>query len=228
MAKRWETFKNKEIIDFANKEYYIDIITNLEVFKKNVKSILFTANIKNENETRVSVNTAFYLARAGFKVLLVDMDFRKRRLSNLLIGNAELNGVTDYFSENLPINDVLYETEIFNIHFIPLGRTKSTAVDLLNRNYLKMLINGLEDIYDYIIINCAPMSFCSDAMLLSSICNGTVLVTKSNFVRRDIVLDNLNILRKSSNEFLGIILNSVDMKEATYGSFGKYKNFGKY
>ena len=81
----------------------------------------------------------------------------------------------------------------------------------------------LKEIYDYIIVDTAPLGSVIDAAIVANECDGSVLVLSANMISRRFARKVADQLKMAKCPVLGVILNKVDMKNSTYGKYyGKY------
>lgn len=77
-------------------------------------------------------------------------------------------------------------------------------------------IERLKDEYDYVVLDTPPLSAFIDAAVLGSIADGTLLVVRRNFVRREEVLSSYEQLKKAEANVLGTVLNYCEDKKSEY------------
>jgi Mrp family chromosome partitioning ATPase len=86
---------------------------------------------------------------------------------------------------------------------------------------MQSFLNSMKPKFDYIIIDSPPLATVTDAELLSSYADGTVVVTLANKTRLDLLINTIDTLNKINDTFIGVVLNNFDY-QATYGSYYKY------
>jgi Mrp family chromosome partitioning ATPase len=110
-----------------------------------------------------------------------------------------------------------------NLFFIPAGRSTSNPAELVANGRLKVLLNRVESLFDWIVIDSPPAVPVSDAGLMSNHCDGVLMVVRSTATPSDVA-------RKARAEFddkllLGVVLNGMKHDPAEYrryyGAYGK-------
>ena len=113
-------------LDNASSESYKRLRTNIQFCGKDMKVIAFTSTVPNEGKSSVSFNLAVSMADAGKKVIFLDTDLRKSVLVGRYKINKAVKGLTHYLSGVNPFDEVVYATNVENLHvvFSLMGRTK--------------------------------------------------------------------------------------------------------
>ncbi len=173
-----------------------------------LKKLLVSSALPQEGKSFVSSNLAQVMVRQhGRKALLIDADLRASQLHRNLGTNAT-PGLSEYLLGESDEFAVIQRGPMENLFFIPAGRMVSNPAELLGNGRLKFLLNRLESLFDWIIVDAPPAVPISDAALLANYCDGVLMVVRSNETPFDVA-------RKARMEFkdtalVGIVLNGVD------------------
>jgi tyrosine-protein kinase Etk/Wzc len=185
------------------------------------KVILVSSSQPQDGKSFFSYNLAFSIATVGYKTIIIDGDLHRPTLHSKF--NSDYNsGLSNYMTENLPIDDIIYKTTLENLGFIPSGPILPNASELIQAGKLDDLIDTLTKKYDYVLIDTTPMGIVSDAILFSKYASEIVLVCRNNYTRKDVlanVIDNLNMHKLDKYD---IIFNDQRLKESTYGQYTSY------
>lgn len=194
-----------------------------------LKKLLISSALPQEGKSFVSSNLAHVMVRQhGRKALLIDADLRASQLHTTL-GTKATPGLAEYLSGESDEVEVLQRGPMENLFFIPAGRLVSNPAELLGNGRLEVLINRLEGLFDWIIIDAPPALPISDAALLANYCDGVLMVVRSNETPSDVA-------RKARQEFkdtalIGIVLNGVDGGTSSnkyyYAAYGNEARSGK-
>jgi capsular exopolysaccharide synthesis family protein len=149
------------------------------------------------------------------KVLLIDGDMRASRL-HLTLGAAGTPGLTDYLRGEADESQVIQVGDQGNLCFIPGGTGVSNPSELLPNEKMKVLLDRLTPIFDWVIIDSPPAIAVHDASVLADMCDGVLFVVRAGKT-------DFEIAQKAAGEFdekklLGVVLNRVDKSE-TYGDY---------
>ena len=211
------------------KEAFKTLRTNFLFSGSDIKTVLITSCVKNEGKSTVSLELSKSLALSEKKVLLIDADLRKSVLSTKYTDNdGEVLGVSEYVSGQAKLDDVLYSTQLDNLHIIFAGAVPPNPVELLGSSRFEELLKTMRDKYDYIIIDAAPLGAVIDASVISTFCDGAAIVISSGEISYRFAKEVKQQLEKGNCKVLGAILNRVPTKSSSYYSRYYRKYYGKY
>jgi capsular exopolysaccharide synthesis family protein len=213
-------------------EQMLNLRTNLKFLLNNVSGtpvILFTSSISGEGKTFLASNLGNSLTFNGKRVVLLELDLRKPKLSaSFNINNS--SGITNYLvgAETLEqITNKVPGTE--RLYLIPSGPIPPNPVELLESEKMKQLLNTLRQQYDYIIIDTAPIGLVTDAKSLAPFVDCVLFVTRFNFTPIPKLTEVADNLKTSSFKKIGVVFNSVvpgsSHSASTYG-YGYGYNYG--
>lgn len=175
-----------------------------------LKSLLVTSSSPGEGRTTIAVNMARSLARTGALVLLVDADLRKPSLHSLFELDND-GGLTSVLTAGLDERDPLrfiQHTER-RIGILTSGPTIEDSAELLGSEQMRKVLESLQSIYDYVIIDSPPLGYFTDAVLISALVDRVVLVVDSGKSTRETVKRSYQLLQDAGAPTLGIVLNNV-------------------
>lgn len=219
-------------------ESFRDLRLNLDYIapEKSNKVIGFTSTISGEGKTFCSINLASILAISNKRTIIIGADLRKPKLVDYLLSNSIIsntngnhkgkrNGLSNYLINKSDIDDIIYNSDIDNLDFIPSGKTPPNPVELLESLKMNSLIDYLKGMYDYIIIDAPPIGLVTDYYILERLIDINIYVLRFNYSKKAF-LKNINRIHHS-NRFknLSLIFNGVE-KSKTYG-YGGY-GYGYY
>jgi len=191
------------------------------------KKILITSSISGEGKSFISANLAISLALTDKKVVLIELDLRKPKLSEVFGVKSASAGITNYFIGDKEADEIIKRTEINpNLFLISAGPIPPNPSELILNGKLQELLAYLENAFDYIVIDTAPVSPVTDAYLLSQFCDATLYVVRHGFTPRIYLqmLDENNKVRGLKN--LAIIFNGVKAKGIGSGGYGGGYGYG--
>lgn len=208
--------------DSAPAESFRTLRTRLQFSKlepEPIKTILITSSIPREGKTIISANLAASFSLSN-KVLLLDCDFRKPRLHNLF-NQKRYPGICDFLFGTVSLEEIIRETKFENLSLVTCGTIPTNPAELIASKHMQNFLNSIKSKFDYIIIDSPPLATVTDAELLSSYSDGTVVVSLANKTRLDLLVNTIESLNKINDTFIGVILNNFDY-QAAYGSYYKY------
>jgi capsular exopolysaccharide synthesis family protein len=183
--------------------------------------VLVTSTESGEGKTFVSVNLAVSISLTGKKVLIIGMDLRKPMLSTHF-GIPTQEGISSYLSGmEDDYKKLIHKIPEFpNLSVLPGGIIPPNPNELILSDRFDQLVSELREMYEYIIIDSAPVGAVSDTFLINRVSNLTLYVCRANYSdKRN--LEYLNrINRENSLKQIYLVVNDVDIEAGRYG--GKY------
>lgn len=191
--------------------------------KMSLKKVLVTSALPKEGKSFTSANLAQVLVRQhGRRVLLIDGDLRGPRL-HLMLGTTASPGLSDYLQGRADEFSIMQRGPMENLFLIPSGEQIPNPAELVANGRLKLLLQKVESLFDWIIIDSPPAVPVSDASVLAKTCDGVLMVVRSNATPVDMA-------RRAREEFpdqalLGVVLNGTDSESIPYSRY-YYKAYG--
>ncbi len=176
-----------------------------------------TSALPKEGKSFTSANLAQVLVRQhGRRVLLIDADLRAPRL-HLMLGTTSTPGLSDYLKGAGDEFSIMQRGPMENLFFIPSGNQITDAAELVANGKLKILLQRVEPLFDWIVIDSPPAVPVSDASVLAKACDGVVMVVRSNATPIDMA-------RRAREEFpdqvlVGVVLNGTDTETTPYSRY---------
>ena len=216
----------KESVTFNEEIKKIRTNIKFSSVKEEIKVICVTSSLPGEGKSLISANLAASFAQYSENVLLIDCDMRKGRQRKLfnIPSNDEL-GLSKLLINKNWENDYknyIKQTKIKGLSVIPTGIYPPNPSELLTSERFLNLLMKLRGEYDRIILDCPPIEGLSDALVVSSISDTTVLVAKYKSTPMNLLEKSKKALDKIGSKLSGVILNHVDKEPNTY-YYGYYK-----
>lgn len=223
-----ELVRSKAVSAKKSEEYYNSIRTNIQFSGAQFKTIVLTSVQPNEGKSTTSVNLAISFARAGYSTLLIDADTRNSVMTGTFKATERVQGLSSYLSGNCELHQAICTTNVENLQMIPSGKVPPNPTTLLQNANFNFLMERARETYDYVIVDSPPIGLVIDAAIIAQKCDATILVTESGAIKRKFLKKAKDQLEQSGSQFLGVILNKVDLKADHYGSYGAYGGYGAY
>ena len=188
------------------------------------KVVLVTSTKSGEGKSFVSVNLAASFALLGKKVLLVGMDIRKPQLANYL-GISHQPGLTQYLSsEQYKISDIIQKSvEVESLDVVVAGPVPPNPAELLAEGKVDAFFASMREIYDYIIIDSAPVGMVSDTFVLDRVADATVYVCRADYTTLQDIDFVSNLYDEKRLKKLSLIVNGTSVKKGYGYGYGKAK-----
>jgi len=213
-------------MSFAATEAYKRLRTNILFSfagETSCRLIGVTSSSRGEGKSTTSINLAYSLAEAGKRTLLIDADLRLSTvhkqlglnvspgLSNLLVG----------------INDGTNLIQLSGLHknlmVITAGDAPPNPTELLSSKRMQSTLHLLSEKFEYIIIDLPPVEAVVDALIVSKMVHGMVVVVRQNYADKHVLDDTIRQLQYHEANILGFVMNGTDVGSKSYRKH-YYKN----
>lgn len=197
-------------------ESYRTLRTNIQYssFDEDYKVIVITSSEPGEGKSTTAGNLALSLAQGEKKVILIDCDLRKPsihkkfKLSNTL-------GLSDVIVEKESVTNVGYKYNK-NLTVLTSGKIPPNPAEMLGSKAMTALLDALKKVFDYVIIDTPPIQAVTDAQILSTKADGTILVVRAEKTKKDSVHNSVSLLKKVNANIIGTVLNGLEMNNNNY------------
>jgi polysaccharide biosynthesis transport protein len=182
------------------------------------KTLLVTSAGPSEGKTTVASCIAIAMAQAGQRVCLVDCDLRRPRIHTVFGASSE-RGLTSALVEPEKLEQTLRETELPNLHVLAAGPVPPNPADLMHSEAFAKLLASLQQRFDRVVIDSPPAGLVTDAVIISTKVDATLLVVRVMQTRRDAARRALRALKDVGANCAGFVLNATvsrDRYESTY------------
>ena len=187
--------------------------------------ILVTSSTPSEGKTSTASNLAVAMAHMGEKVLLIDGDLRRHNIHKVFNLDNSV-GISDAIVNHDNLSSAVKSVpDIQNLYVITGGTEAPNPLELLGSNRMKELIAGLRQSYDRIIIDSPPLMIFSDALVLSRLADGTILIVWGGKTSKDVVRNGGQSLATTNAKMLGVVLNNVKVTKRNSYYYYPYHNY---
>ena len=199
------------------------INTNLNFMlpKKDKGKVIFVSStVKGEGKTFVSVNLALSFTTAKNKVLIVGSDIRNPQLQRYNPEKRRAAGLTEYLHDDQTnLKDIIHvSTFNRNCDVIYSGSIPPNPTELLSNGRYEQLIEQMKPLYDYIILDTAPLMLVTDSFLFAEMADATLYVTRSTYTEKALIdFANKQIDAKKIKN-VAFVLNDVSKDYFGYGN----------
>ena len=210
-------------------EAYRELRTNLQflALERPLRSLLITSPAPTEGKSRVASNLAAALAYAGYRVILLDVDLlRPKQHEQFDLPNE--TGIIDALRVDEPeLDDLLYTTSIPQLLVMPAGRMNMYGAELLNSTRMPRLLHALEERADFVILDSPPVNAATDAVVLSTLVTGALLVIDFKRTDRSSAQRAVKRLQQVHANLLGTVINRMPLKNIDYFLYDYHRPNGK-
>jgi capsular exopolysaccharide synthesis family protein len=172
------------------------------------KTIAFTSTLPQEGKSATISNLAVSFAQLEGRVLLIDADLRKPRLSKIFnLRNA--TGLSSYLAGKASFDEVVQKTSIENVWTIPSGPHPPNPAELLNSKRMRELLAQAKDEFSVVLLDTPPVLAVIDPVIVSSLADSTVFVVRAGKTTRQSLQRAVEEVRKSKADIIGVVFNEV-------------------
>ncbi|MFH5835119.1 CpsD/CapB family tyrosine-protein kinase [Proteiniclasticum sp. C24MP] len=205
-------------------EAYRTLRTNIQFssFDEEMKVITVTSSRPSEGKSTVACNMAVTFAENGNRVLLIDADLRrptvhkKFKLPNSL-------GIVNLILEPDRRSEIVHEDVIEGLDIVTSGAIPPNPSELLGSKRNRALLSRLREDYDTIILDTPPLLAVTDAQVLTTISDGTIIVAQHGVTKKDEILQAKGLLEKVKGNILGVVLSQIPVDDNSYYYYYSYE-----
>ena len=172
-----------------------------------LRKILVASSLPREGRSYIAANLAQVIAlQPGCRALLIDADLRNSAL-HAVLGTFSTPGLSEYLVGKADEFSIIQRGQMENLFLIPSGAPVSGQSELVSNGRLKSLLDRVEPLFDWIIVDSPAAIPVSDAGLIANLCDGVLMVVRCKSTSFDIV-------RKARQRFrddrvVGVVLNGT-------------------
>jgi len=195
-----------------------------KIIKEKGRKIMVTSSIAGEGKSFVACNLAISIAQIGKKVVLIEADMHKPKISQVF-DIPRASGLSEYLQGRKEVAYIIYNAKINeNLFIIPAGNTPNNPSELLMNDKVGSLFHYLENTFDVIVIDAAPISPVSDASLLSEYADTTLFIVRHGLTPKIQLqrLDEDPVMHKFKQ--VDIVFNGI--KKRGWGKLGPSYSYG--
>jgi capsular exopolysaccharide synthesis family protein len=187
-----------------------------------LRTIVLTSPGPGDGKSTVASNLATIFAQQGQRTLLVDADLR-RAVVNATFEIPRSPGLSDLLVGSVRLADAVRPVDVPNLFVLPSGQFPPNPSELLGSPAMREILEEAKGSFDMVVIDSPPVLAVTDASVISSVVDGTIVVVRVGKTARDAVRRAVAQLRVVNGRVLGAVLNDVDFRSGVYyGGYGYY------
>ena len=185
-----------------------------------IRSLVISSAVSGEGKTVSALNLAISLAQLETqRVLLVDGDIRTAGMSSVA-GVAEKRGLSEFLQGNCTFEKAVLATNIARLYMVSAGEPTSAASDLFACAKWKEFIGRCNEVFDMVIVDCPPILGLADFDLISSTCDGVLIVVRARKTKRETLTEISQHLQ--GKKVVGVVLNGQEKRPSAYYGYHYY------
>lgn len=172
------------------------------------QTIVITSSLTGEGKSTVTMNLAMTMAQAGVRLCLIEADLRRPKVLEYMGLDGSV-GLTDALIGDVPIGDVLQQYGNTSLWVVGAGSIPPNPSELLGSGMMRTVLAELGTQFDQVIIDAPPVLPVTDAVVLSTVVDGVIVVAGSGLVERDQLSHTLEAIASVNGKVLGMVLNRI-------------------
>lgn len=221
------------VIDYPKSsiaESFRGLRTNLQFMMPDPSNKVISVHsvVAGEGKTFTSLNLASIIALNSRKVVLVGCDLRRPQLQKIL-GTTQTEGLSNYLIGQANIDQILRQTEIKGLYFIPSGHIPPNPAELLENPLFEQFLAEVRERFDTVILDNAPMSIIADGLIVGSKSDTNLFILRQDYSFKEEIKFINSVFSQGKLPHLCIALN--DVRKNNYYSYGygyRYYQYGAY
>lgn len=194
--------------------------------------IAITSAVPKEGKSVTTLNLGCILAEIRhLKILVVDGDFRRSSLAQML-NQPDGPGLAELFRGEVSYEEVLRDTPIPNLKFLPAGSTqKRSAAELLTEASAKPAFRRMQNDFHYTIVDTPPATTVTDVGIIGQMCTGVIVIVRLNRTHEAAAKRAVRLLQVNNISIIGCMVVGRDSPADGYGSgygYGYRYNYYRY
>lgn len=190
------------------------------------KAFVVTSAIPGEGKSTTTANLALALAETGARVVLIDADLRLPALATYM-GVEGAVGLTDVLIGQARLSDVLQQWGTKNLYILPAGQLPPNPSELLGSEAMITLLERLNDEADYVLLDTPPLLPVTDAVVLSNITVGAIVVAASGKVKKSELTAGIRNLTQTGSRVIGIVMTMLPSQGPDSYGASEYSYYGR-
>ena len=191
------------------------------------KVIMTTSTVPSEGKTTCALNIALSFAITGKKVIIVDMDMRKGSMEKRIGSTHYPQGIVNYLvGKESDLDKLIVKNCVHGVDALFVGTIPPNPAELVMRKELDEVIEKLKGMYDYIIIDTAPIALVTDTMLANRLADVTLYCMRMGHTDKTVFETLRAITIRQSLKNMGVIISEVGVGKLYYGGEKSGTGFG--
>ncbi|WP_232549041.1 polysaccharide biosynthesis tyrosine autokinase [Propioniciclava soli] len=185
-------------------------------------ALVVSSATPGEGKSTVAVNLAAVIAESSRSVLLIDADLRRPRVASYAQIDGSV-GVTDVLVGQAELSDTIQPLGDSGVDILPAGGSAPNPAELLSSPQMAEILDYGRQHYDAVIIDTAPVLVVADALALTTITDGIVLVARVDKTRKRDLQVALETTQGAGANVLGVVLNGARARQTDRDRYYDYK-----
>ncbi len=213
--------------DSPDAEAYRILKTNVDFARQKIDASLISvvSGGPSEGKSTTVCNLGTIYAASGQQTLIIDSDLR-RPAQHRLFDLDNRVGLSEYLNGKADLDAVIQVGPTPNLSVITSGGGTNSTVSLLNSDKMRELVDTVKGWFDLVLFDCPPILGVSDALVVSALVEGSIIVAQHRKFPRSILVRVKTALQNTGTKPLGVVLNNVDVRhDENYEYYTSYSQY---
>lgn len=172
-----------------------------------IKVLGITSAQPSEGKSTLTVNLGKVYSHRGKKVLIVDADLRHPTI-NKIVRKENKIGLVDYIAGKASFKDIVVSIDD-GVDYIFSGSKTLFPSSVFESKKMETFMNEIKSMYDYILVDTAPINVVSDTLMIAKYLQGYLLVVKAEQTKKRDLKEAVSLLKRNSITIIGTVINNV-------------------
>jgi len=195
--------------------------------EKPLRTILVTSTGPQEGKTTTAISLAITMGGFGNRVLLIDADMRRPRVHRAF-GLPNTVGLSSLILGEIGAGQAIQPSGVPNLDVLQCGPIPPNPAELLHTAAFRRILEEVATRYDRVILDSPPVGVVADAVVVSTLVDGALVVLRAGTTSRDLAAQGVKQLRDVNARVFGAVLNGLDLDDQKYGKYTYYYRHGYY
>jgi succinoglycan biosynthesis transport protein ExoP len=190
------------------------------------QALLITSPRPEDGKTATAINLAVTFAQGNQRVLLIDCNFRRPQIRSAF-ADTRPEGLSNVLVGHKTLDEVITKTDLANLDVMTSGPMPPNPAELLGSTAMRELLTAAKTRYDRLILDGPPCLLISDAMVLATQVDATVMVARAANSAKGALRRAREQFQRINARIIGAILNGVQVRPGGYYR-QQYREFYEY
>jgi capsular exopolysaccharide synthesis family protein len=165
------------------------------------------------------------MAQSGKKVLLLETDMRLPTVAKRLKVRTK-PGLSNLLAGQCGGNEILQKSGLLpNLWVATAGDIPPNPAELLGSKNMEKTLQALGEFFDVIIVDLPPVTAVSDAVIVSKLLHGMIIVVRQDYCDRASIDEAVRQLRFAEAKILGFVMTGANTQTKGYKRYGTYGDY---
>lgn len=189
-----------------------------------LRTVLVTSPAPGDGKTTVAANLAIAFAHQGMRVLLVDADMRRGRVHDLFRFGRD-PGLSQVLARTVTFEAAVRPTPVTGLFVLPTGHLPDDPNELVGAESMRSMLATWAREFAIVVVDSPPVLAASDAAVMSTICDATVVVVRAGQTHEEEARQTLRQLSMVGGNVVGAVLNDPDAKIGAGSDYYYYSSY---